>query len=209
MEVQEISSRLDYALQKAKGGLILDEYTKSIYLTKAQVMFVESVLARYEYGDSLRHVLGRMLVPVEDTTVVATDGDKYSFDSPLDVKSIVYEIANDTIPVIPLDHNDEHEVTASPFRKPYPDLAYRITGNKIFTIFSSETITKFYYIYCKEPKAIVLETLPSGLKIRTIGTATASELPYDSVLKVIDMAVLEILKDRARLAPAQEQEKTN
>jgi hypothetical protein len=202
MEVQEISSRVDYALQQSKGGIILDEYQKSLYLTKAQSLFVEAMLAQYEYGDALRHVLGNLIITSDDATIT-DDGDSfYSLVPNEDILSILYEEINSLhIPIIPLDYNDIHDARVNPFRKPYKNLAYRITGNKKLTIFSSEIVVKYLYIYCKIPKPIVLETIPTELAIQEVETELTSELPYDSVLKVIDLAVQEVLKDIQRINP--------
>jgi hypothetical protein len=210
MEAQEISSRFDYALQKAKGGLILDEYQKSLLLTKAQAIFVEQMLAQYEYGDALRHVLDVMLITVVDTNIIGTGKDTYQFGAKDDILSIVFEIVNDStegIETIPLDFNDIHDARVNPFRKPYKKLAYRITDNQKFTIFSSEIVTEYSYIYCKEPVAIVLEAIPTELAIQGIDVETTSELPYDSILKVIDIAVGEAINEAARLSPKQETKK--
>ena len=202
MEIQEISARLDTALQKAKGGLILDEYTKSLYLTKAQALFVEAMLARYEYGDALRHVLGSMLNSVTVNSFTYEGIDLYGLVPETDILSILYEELNaEKIATIPLDYNDIHDARVNPFRKPYKKLAYRITGNKKLTIFSTETVTQYFYDYCREPLPIVLEALPSPLNIQGSDTEVNSVLPYDSMLKVIDLAVQEIIKDISILSP--------
>jgi hypothetical protein len=207
MEVQEISSRLDYALQQAKGGLILDEYQKSLYITKAQVLFVDDVLSKYEYGDTIRHILGPLIVKAEETSFSNEGTDLYGVTPEFGIKSILYEEVNAQVMTIPLDYNDIHDARVNPFRKPYKKLAYRITGNDILTIFSSEIPTVYKYDYCKEPQAIVLETIPTELAIQGIETETESELPYDSVMKVIDLAVVEILRDIQRLTPPKQEAK--
>lgn len=195
METNEISSRLDSALQKAKGGIIIDEYVKSLYLTKAQAKFVGMMLSQYEYGDVLRHSLGTMLTDKEDITF-DVEGDEYTVDAEDNVKAIVYEEINDTkVTTIPLDYNDIHDARLNPFRKPYKKLAYRITGNKKLTIFSSEIVTRYFYVYCKNPGPIVLEAMPTETPIDGVIVETKSELPYDSMLEVIDLTVIEIIKD--------------
>lgn len=199
MEAQEISSRLDYALQQTKGGLILDEYQKSLYMTKAQVAFVDSALAQYEYGDVLRHILGRLIVDKTISSFTETTPEMYEIEVEGDIKSVLYEEVNAQVMTIPLDYNDIHDARVNPFRKPYKNLVYRITGNEKFLIFSSEIPTSYKYTYCKEPQAIVLEAIPTELAIQGISVETTSELPYDSIIKVIDLAVLEVLKDAQRV----------
>jgi hypothetical protein len=209
MDVQEISSRLDSALLKASGGLVLDEYVKSLYLTKAQSLFVETVLGQYEYGEVLRHILGSMLVDVEETSFTPVTGqpDMYDAVPPIDIKSIVYEEVNAQVETIPLDYNDIHDSRVNPFRKPYKKLAYRITGSEKLTIFSTETLARYYFTYCKEPDPIVLEAIPTELAINGIDVEQGSELPYDSILKVIDITVQEIMKDIAKFQPQKQEVK--
>lgn len=197
MEVQEISNRLDYALSKAEGGIILDEYNKSLYLTKAQTTLVEAALTNYEYGDILRHILGKLIQSYNATTFVSTEANWYTIPAPTEVKSVFYEVLNtDNIKVIPLDYNDIHKIRNNPFRKPDKKIAYRVTGNNIFSIFTTETPVKYTCVYCKEPGPVVLENLPTTLAIKGVNTPTTSVLPYDSIIKIIELAVRLILQDK-------------
>jgi len=211
MEVVEISSRMDYILQKQEGRVMLDEYKKSIYLTKAQERFVTKILAEYEYTDAMRQILGPLLVLKEETSFPAgVETNMYDLDPALNVKSVVYEYLNEGMMLIPLDWNDIHKTKPNPFRKPYQKLSYRITGRDKFTIFTSETPTKYVYVYCKEPDPIVLENFaPADLKVNGIDAVTTSELPYDSVLTVIDIAVELVMQDISRLTPRVQQEQKN
>ena len=204
MTVEETSNILDTSLNKSYQGLIVNEYIKSIYLTRAQDVFVDNMLAQYEYGDKIRHILGTLLIEDEKD---ATDIDDTETDITIlvldeNIKAIVYERMNDTIETIPLDFNDIHAVKLSPFRQPSPEIAYRITysANRI-KLLSSETFAKYYYIYCKIPTPIVLEDLPDQLELQGISDETESEFPYDSMLKVIELASELLYRDKARFMP--------
>lgn len=207
MTTAEVSNRIDYALSKSYGGLAVDEYNKSLYATRAQALVVDKALATYEYGDNIRHILGKLLVEKTLTSSdVITAGDGWQL-LPLDsgIKQIVYEVTNSSLETIPMDYNDIHEILKSPFRKPNEDIAYRVTADLTFKLYTSETLINYFYVYCKTPKPIVLENMPSGLTVQGVGTVLTSELPYDTTLRVIDVAAHLLFKDKAKFAPRKEE----
>ncbi len=200
MIVEEISNRLDTLLNKTSKGIVINEYSKSLYITKAQAYFVDHILKTYEYGDAIRHTLGKLLLEktLTDTDVIGS-GDGFKI-LPLEeaVKQIIYERSNDIIETIPLDYNDIHSTINSPFRKPSAKIAYRVTEDNKIKLYISESFLKYYYIYCKIPGPIILEDLPNSLNIYGIDVATTSELPNDSIIRIIEVASNLIYKDRAR-----------
>ena len=206
MELKEISARIDYLLKRDSAGIIVDEYVKSLYLTWAQVMFVDQALAAYEYTDALRHILTGLLIESSLTSPTILN-DYYSFPTPEGIKSIVYESVNDDIKTIPLDFNDIHKTRPNPFRKPYSELAYRITNSEKLTIFSSMVITKYYFVYCEEPGPIILEAIPAKIAIKGVSIATKSKLPYDSIMKIIDIAVGGIIQQEGIFKQSPSKEK--
>ena len=209
MTVNEISDRLDTLLNKTSQGIIVDEYIKSLYLTEAQSYFVDQILKAYEYGDHIRHVLGKLLVEKTLTSSSGTELGLHLLPLEADVKQIVYERTNDVIETIPMDYNDIYSIINNPFRKPSTKIAYRVTVDNRIKLYTSETFLKYYYIYCKVPEAIILENLPSGLELQGITTEQTSELPYDSILQIIEMASELIYKNKMRFAPkTQPQPKT-
>lgn len=211
MEVNEISARIDYTLQKQKAGLVLDEYKKSLLMTRAQERFVTQVLGAYEYTDAMRHILGPLIVTETVITFPSPDlsnPNMYPIAPVEGVKAIVYEYLNENIMLIPLDWNDIHKTRPNPFRKPYSKLAYRITGKDKFTIFTTENPTKYVYVYCREPKPIVLESfVGTTLSVNGSTITQTSELPYDSILSVIDMAVQLAMQEAGAFAPKQREER--
>ena len=202
MQVQEISNRLDYQLQKFTSGLALDEYAKSLYLTRAQNEFISQVSRVYEYGDAMRHLIGPLLVSAKPSKIYGkTEFNGVAFKQPTDtILKIVYEkIGN--IPVIPLDTNDVHFTLDNPFRKPNLKIAYRIMHNGIIEVVSQKKLKDYSYIYIKEPSPIILENLPKPLEIGGLKVETTSVLSDGSMLKVIDVAVALIIKEAKELAP--------
>ena len=200
MTVEEISSRLDEELQRRIGGIIVDEYTKSLYLTKAQSVFVTEVLRNYEYGDEIRHILGKLLKSEKEASFSPGTQGSHTVVLQSDIKAIVYESVDDSKPVIPLDWNDIHYTLKNPFREPDDSIAYRVTENNKAYIFSKPAPISYEYVYCEIPKPVVLENLPPGLEIQNVTTETESVLPYDSILTVITLAADLIYKDTMKFA---------
>lgn len=209
MTVHEISNRLDTLLNKNSKGIIINEYFKSLYLTQAQVYFVEHILKTYEYGDNIRHILGKLLKEKTITTPSGTELGLQLLPLEPDVKQIIYERTNDTIETIPMDWNDIYSTINNPFREPNSKIAYRVTVDDRIKLYLSETFIKYYYIYCKVPEAIVLEDLPDSLSVQLVGVEQESELPYDSVIRVIEIASNLIYKNKERfIQKEQPQQKT-
>lgn len=207
MTVNEISDRLDEILSSNYGGIKVNEYVKSLYLTQAQQAYVTGVLSAYEYGDKLRHLVGPLLVDgkIEGTSFTQkSNWVEAEFNVP--VEQIVYEKVNDSIMTIPLDYNDIHFTLDNPFRKPDITIAYRNVASGKIILFCSESIDNYYYIYCKIPKPIILENLPTGLDVQGETTSQTSVLSYESILNIIDLAAELLVKDKARFAPKPEKE---
>ena len=209
MTTREISDRFDSAVAKLYGGLSMNEYEKSIVLSKAQSFFVDKILKIYEYGDAIRHILGKLIVEKELTpSDVLFTGDGYiKLPIEVDIRQILFERTNVSIETIPMDYNDIHDTLGNPFREPNSKIAYRVTGDNIISLYTSEAFVKYFYVYCKEPVPIVLETLPYGLKVGNTNTETTSELPDESVLKIIEIAANLSIKEVTRLAPKEQPEK--
>ena len=202
MTIQEISDRFDYQFQKSTTGPSLDEYNKSLYLTKAQLAFVNSTLASYEYGDMVRQILNP-LIKVANPTAIAGTGPFTGTRFPADPKvlSIVFEVT-ELIPVIPLDTNKVHMVLSNPFRQPNKNIAYRITYEDTYEIIRYPKSDKYSYIYVLEPGPIILMDLPTHLSIGGIVAETNSVLSEAALSSIIDMAVALALQDIQQLTPS-------
>ena len=206
MTIQEISDRFDYQFQKSTTGPSLDEYNKSLYLTKSQYAFVTATISSYEYGDAMRQILKPILV-TESPTKITSAGPFAGtvFPSATDVLAIVYEVSEFT-PVIPLDTNDVHEVLKNPFKQPDKNIAYRVTYDDRFEIIRVPKSDKYSYIYIKEPEPIILLDLPDNLTIKGKFKANSSVFKDSIVVSIIDLAVSSALNDIKQLAPPPQQQ---
>jgi hypothetical protein len=212
MIVEEISDRFDYAIKKSVGGVALDEYNKSLYLTKSQLRFVRNIVKVYEYTDEMRHILA----PLIQTRVINsgdfTQGVDYWFTNAGIIVDnttleVVYEHLNDKIPLIPLDHNDIHYTINNPFRSPDNKIAYRVTVNDEWRIYTDQVLSQYTYTWVKYPDPIVLENLTgTGLEVSGVTLPTTSELADDVVIQIIEQAVDLAINDIRKIAapPAEE-----
>lgn len=202
MITTEISDRLDYLLLKSNGGIVLDEYQKSLYLTSAQMELVELALGKYEYGDRLRHILGPLLVRSSVMPNQVTNTRFSTSIKGLSIMSIVWEKYGGVTAVIPLDYNDAHMVFDNPFKKPDENIAYRnIVGDNL-TIYTDRGKLNYSYIYCREPRPIVLEDFSSlNLTVGGISTEQTSELSDSMVINVIAKAAEDIKRGYNSMRP--------
>jgi hypothetical protein len=127
----------------------IDEYEKSVYLTKAQLEIIKEyndLANKYQKGfdqsEKRRTDLKELLVDAKitdkfsNTLSITTDLNAAFFEIPDDVFLIKFErafytdtLCNDeevSIPVVPITLDEYNESVQNPFRKPYKDKAWRI-----------------------------------------------------------------------------------
>lgn len=214
MEAREISDLFDQALLKAGGGLMLDEYDKSMLLTEAQLDWVKDKLKEYNYGNTVAHILSPFLVEKEVTTFTNSDDTRlYSSSSSNadlsdDILAIVYERVQDSnsvyLQTVPLDYNELDQIAKNPFRKPNTKIAYRLISNGKFHIFSEASVANYTYTYCKVPYPIILEDFTAlGLKIygQSLPVEDYNTANPGSIEPVMaDKEMIDIIKKAAQMA---------
>ena len=211
MTTSEFSDQFDVLLNsysKASGyneehsniDVVLDEYEKSVFLTKAQQeVVIELYNGKNPYGDSfedteeLRRYLDGLV-----TTKVYTENDKldnkiglYSSSSffalPEDLAFITLEqvtfsdsdncINNVTAKVYPITQDEYASVKDNPFRGPTRYKALRLDyGNNTVELISTYSIGKYLIKYLRKPRPIILVDLPNELKIENKTEKTESEV---------------------------------
>lgn len=173
----------------------LDEYEKSVFLTKAQEEIVKSVYGNndnnkisFEITEDARRSINQLVLDYSTTDKITTFSHTYPnssfFKIPNSCWFIVYEsvVFNDgvnpnTITVVkPLLHDNVYNIMNNPFRMPTKKRVYRldVTENTVELI-SSEDILKYNIRYVSQPKPIILTNL-SGVEINGISTKTECEL---------------------------------
>lgn len=224
MTIQEFSNTFDTLLnsyntqaqfgeQASKREIVLDEYEKSFYLTKAQEEVVINFYnGKNPYGDSFESTeeMRRYLEGLVKTKVYlnedSVDGTGVSIDSvfyrlPNDIAFITMEqviygddalgcYKGSTATVYPITQDEYSRIKNNPFRGPTKYKVIRLdAGDSLVELVSKYKIKEYLVRYLSKPEPIILETLPNDLTIE--GQNERSECKLNSILHdtILDRAV--------------------
>ena len=203
----------DAGEQSSRADIVLDEYEKSLFLTKAQEEVVLGLYnGRNPYGESFEQSeeLRKYLAPlVKDDTkepIVTTNGNPLGIDSnskffslPEDLWFIIYESVNisngdcasmTTQEVYPVTHDEYHKLKKNPFRGANRRRALRLDCSEgVVEIVSKYQVSKYYVRYLKKLEPIILVDLPEGLTINGEDEAKPCKLHQSLHQRILDMAV--------------------
>lgn len=234
MKLKEFSDSFDTLINSfgSKNGLgetlsqtiALDEYEKSVFLTKAQEEIVLSLYTgKNTYGDSfesseeIRRYLANLIKEVKLTPITNTNGiplgiastSKF-FTLPVDVWFITYEAVKlsdakcpnkEVIKVCPTKQDEYHSIKDNPFRGPNDKRALRLDlseGN--VEIVCKYTISEYYVRYIKKLPPIVLINLPDGLKVGEENKESECILHEALHQRILDRAVILALQSKNYIA---------
>lgn len=190
----------------------LDDYEKSVFLTKAQEEIIinyysgkNALLESFEKTEEIRRYLDTLVkskyinVSSAGTEIFIPKklGTEYHADitTDKDVWFIVYEVAidnkNNIIPIVPVTHDELTRIIRNPFRRPTNNRILRVdTDNKVELISPEGVeIAKYGIRYIQKPKPIILSALPTGLKINDESAETSCELNSVIHRTILDYAV--------------------
>lgn len=208
MTTEEFSNEFDTLLNsyssteafgKVAGTLELDEYEKSVFLTKAQE---EVVIGMYNgknpFGDSFERTeeIRRYLSDLVKTYTTADKKTGHTglsessvfFDLPDDLWFITYEAVNlkddglgcmsgEGISVTPVTQDEYHRIRKNPFRGTNERRALRLDlSGKAVEIISKYNIESYLVRYLSRPAPIILTDLTDNLSINGISIKTECEL---------------------------------
>lgn len=160
----------------------LDEYEKSVLLTKAQEEIVKGLYngtlgAGFEATEEMRRSLDALIITLVlnpiDTTKEGMSASSKFFQLPKDVWYITYEVASliddslkcssaRTADIIPVRQDEYHNIINNPFRGPNENRVLRIdSGESIVELISKYNIAQYYLKYLKRPYPIILVNLQS------------------------------------------------
>lgn len=212
MTREEFSNSFDVSLNSYKNNpnfgnsfdsvnIALDEYEKSVFLTKAQEEVIINLYnGKNIYGDSfesteeIRRYLDSL---VKTTTYQVTDSEEDV--TKLSDSSVIFSLPNDiafitleqikysdeslgcadgsVASVYPVTHDEYEVIKNNPFRGPSKYKAIRIDyGDNKVEIISKYNIGEYLIKYLSKPKPIILEDLPDNLSIEGYSMATDCEL---------------------------------
>lgn len=212
MTVAEFSNEFDALIQAYSedfkfgkhNSLVIDEYEKSVFLTKAQEeILIElytgrgSIQTSFEESEELRRYLSSI---VKEKSLISASGDSiydtstiYTVDN--EVLFIIYEkakIGTKRVKVYPVKHDDLDKIINNPFRGPSDSRVLRLNyDNKIELISKSNKVSEYKIRYIKRPNPIVLEGVSNtDLTLDNINREQASELDPLLHRKIVERAVL-------------------
>lgn len=177
----------------------LDEYEKSVFLTRAQEELIidlysgkSSLGNSFEQTEEIRRYLNG-LVKTYITTDKQTGHEGLSrtstfFELPGDLWFITYESVNleddrlgcmngEEVSVVPTSQDEYSKITKNPFRGSGKRRALRLDlGNNVVEIVSEYNVAKYLARYLAKPEPIILTDLTDGLSINGVSIKTECKL---------------------------------
>lgn len=198
MSNKELSDTFD-SLLYIKGITPLDEYEKSVLLTKAQE---ELILAYYKNTFEGNEESKRNLSPLikEYIKEISEEDDCFNLEihTPNDLWFIIYEEAwlgnnicssDFVVPVIPITNDEYRKVKRNPFRCPNKKKVLRLeTGNNNITIISNYKLSGYKCRYISKPTPIILIDFDE-VSIDGINKKTECKLPNSLHKSIVELAV--------------------
>lgn len=217
MSLEEISDIIDTNLSSYEMGIKLDEYEKSLYLTRAQNMIYNELLQLFEKDGLISKDLEPFIQESVITTPLARTGsiaNSIFFQLPTDLRKIVYEAAtlsssdpllsNRVVKSIKTKLAEVSRKMNSPFRESNYEEILRVVTEDESSVSVAElipptgcTFTNYRIKYIQKVTPIVLEDLPDGLEIESVSSATNSKFNTEKLTQIIDLCIQLILKDKS------------
>lgn len=214
------SVRASFGEETSRQTIALDEYEKSVFLTKAEKELVLSLYnGKNPYGDSfegteeMRRYLASLvgekyLKPISNTngTPLGISTNSTFFTLPEDLWFITYEHvvlengkcgSGQQMKVYPTKQDEYQSIKDNPFRGANDRRALRLDlseGN--IEIVCKYIIAVYYVRYLKKVSPIILEDLPDNLSIDGISNATECKLHESLHQRILELAVRMALQSK-------------
>ena len=221
MTIQEFSNEFDVLYNNIMSNQApgLDEYEKSVFLTKAQSEIIKNYFNpkgnKYQEGfdgSQKRQVdFSKLMKTYASSGTVPTPTSffgnvtgVYKITWPDDVFVVVNEVVDVTkkdesgkhrLQVIPIKYDEYLRVSSKPYKQPLKNQAWRIINgendiNLIVGHLNSVSPDGYHIRYIKHPKPIILESLDgSGLSINDETNAMSCELDPEIHPEILQRAV--------------------
>lgn len=228
MTPQEFSDQFDVFLNSYSNHehiVPLNEYEKSVYLTKAYrelvTRYYNGLNAQgeaFENSEEARRNLQHLVVSFKDTQPAKIQNTPY-YKPDLDFDEVAYIVMESVIltsetddcysegkevDVVPVTHDELLRIRRNPFKGPTKNRVLRINEDDEVKLLppNDYTVTAYNAVYIKKPSPIILINLPDGLTIEGDDTATV-----EIDLRKSEMIHKDILELAVRLALADRQVK--
>lgn len=207
MTTEEFSNEFDALMQTysntmqfgSADKIALDEYEKSVFLTKAQEdLIIDLYNGKNPFRDSfekteeIRRYLSNLVKTYttsnKEPNFIGLSDDSIFFKLPDDVWFITYEsvklkndetqcINNNEIIVVPITQDEYHRVKRNPFRRDNNRRVIRLDVDKnTVEIVSKYKVDTYLVRYLSKPSPIILSKLPDNLSINGVVEKTECEL---------------------------------
>lgn len=236
MNVEQFSNEFDtlfnsfartipFGTDESPMDVRIDEYEKSVFLTKAQkelviayyngqnsynISFEEKEIVREALDTLVKNLTPEPLGDISATKHVIDDKRKmYFYRLPENLLYIIFEEVKfssylsgckggNTAIVVPSTHDEIWHRMQNPFRGPSNRRVLRLNAeNNLVELISDYPIGSYLLRYVEEPKPIILTDLPDGLTIDGISTKTECGLPSILHHKILDVAVRMALQSKS------------
>lgn len=220
MSNQEFSNEFDtllnsYSNSAEFGGehrfdIVIDEYEKSVYLTKAQAQIVLEIYnGKNATGDSfegteedrryIENLIKTSVITDKIEDNVGLSDNSIFFKLPEDLWFITYEgvildeeagcHSNKPIDVVPITQDEYQKAVRNPFRGPSYKRVLRLDyGKGVVEIVSKYDVNKYIVRYLSKPSPIILVNL-GNLSIDGVNTETECKLNSAIHRVILDRAV--------------------
>lgn len=218
MTTQEFSSEFDVLYNNIMSNQApgLDEYEKSVFLTKGQLEILNNHFNakgnKFNEGfdqnrkrqiDFSKLVRVTTATPLSGTAYAKMDENSKLFQLPNDILYVLNEVVSigliTTIPVVPISLDEYFRLMSRPYKKPLKNQVWRLLQSgssdlisEIITGPNTNIISKYKVRYIKRPKPIVLVNLRDdypGVTIDGYNTITQCELDPILHTEVLQRAV--------------------
>ena len=233
MTAEEFSNQFDVLLdsfgranfpEETVGNIALDEYEKSVYLTRAQEALVlsyyngSSVGESFEETEEVRRYLANLvetsvLKPIDLRTGISSDGSHTYFTLPSDLWFITHESATTdsscaafkSIDVYPVTQDDYDKTKRNPYRGANDRRALRLDlADGVIEVVSTYHLSDYTVRYLRKPKPIILTdlgdiTIDGESQTSDYGDGhSACELHTALHEKILEVAVLTALQNKTK-----------
>lgn len=208
MTTQEFSNEFEVLYNNIMSNQApgLDEYEKSVFLTKAQLEILKNYFNpkgnKYQEGfdeSEKRQIdFSTLIKAVKPTTYIGSSYVKFDdrsqlFQMPSDILFVLNETAYNTVDgvnrlinIVPINFDEYSKIISKPYKQPLKNRGWRLFQSTDGVDFISEiivktgsTLTDYKVRYVKRPKPIILVNLAdeySNVSIEGINTITECEL---------------------------------
>ena len=235
MTTEEFSNEFDLLTNAyLPGGLVFDEYEKSVLLTKAQEAIVMQMYNSFEKRELAKELLAPLVrtVVIKDEFTGINDKGEIEIDLyPINDNSKFYKLPDDlwliTFEEVVVDSNDKclknkrlyvapttqdklSKIVKNPFKGPNDRRALRLNiSDNIVEIIAKYELKRYYVRYIKKLSPIILTNLTDSTSISGIKKRTECELHESIHNDILKVAVSMGMQQKMSSVPRQQQEQDN